>query len=176
MRAFIHEETVSLIIIDEVSMVTPLMLAMIDAHLKQLSGNSFKPFGGISILLVGDFFQIPPTLGTSLYKAAIESVLEQEMLSRSEFHLPFYQGIDLFKKFNLTTLTQQHRSKDEEHSNMIARLGKGEKLLQSDLDRLKRLSSEDVQDDPDWAFAPILTVTNREKEEMTLERALHLLR
>ena len=47
------------LIIDEVSMLSENMLNMMDAVCREIKQNS-QPFGGIQIILVGDFFQLPP--------------------------------------------------------------------------------------------------------------------
>lgn len=47
------------LIIDEVSMLNPETLSMVDAVCREIKQNS-KPFGGMQIVLVGDFFQLPP--------------------------------------------------------------------------------------------------------------------
>src|SRR3990167_5670996 len=47
------------LIIDEVSMLSPGTFSMIDAVCREIKQNS-EPFGGIQIILVGDFFQLPP--------------------------------------------------------------------------------------------------------------------
>ncbi len=47
------------LIIDEVSMLSPNMLDMIDMVCRETKQND-EPFGGIQIVLVGDFFQLPP--------------------------------------------------------------------------------------------------------------------
>ncbi len=47
------------LIIDEVSMLSSNMLGMIDAICKAVK-NSEEPFGGLQIIFVGDFFQLPP--------------------------------------------------------------------------------------------------------------------
>ena len=47
------------LIIDEVSMLTPRMLDMIDGVCKALRQNQ-QPFGGLQVVLSGDFFQLPP--------------------------------------------------------------------------------------------------------------------
>ena len=49
------------IIIDEVSMVGSNMFNFIDQRLRQICGVD-KPFGGISLLLVGDMFQLRPVM------------------------------------------------------------------------------------------------------------------
>ena len=38
-------------------------------------GRSSQPFGGISLILVGDFGQLPPVGDTPLYMAAAKGVL-----------------------------------------------------------------------------------------------------
>lgn len=47
------------LIIDEVSMLSPNMLDMVDQVCKALR-RSTEPFGGLQIVLSGDFFQLPP--------------------------------------------------------------------------------------------------------------------
>ena len=49
------------LIIDEVSMMTPEFLEKLDM-VGQLLRKNPKPFGGIQVLFVGDFFQLPPVV------------------------------------------------------------------------------------------------------------------
>jgi ATP-dependent DNA helicase PIF1 len=49
------------LIIDEVSMMTPELLEKLDAVAKLLRRNS-KPMGGLQIVFVGDFYQLPPVV------------------------------------------------------------------------------------------------------------------
>lgn len=53
--------TTHTLIIDEVSMMTPELLEKLNA-LGKLLRNSNKPFGGIQVILVGDFYQLPPVV------------------------------------------------------------------------------------------------------------------
>jgi len=48
-----------ILIIDEVSMLGPDTLSMVDAVCREVLGSS-KPFGGLQVIFVGDFFQLPP--------------------------------------------------------------------------------------------------------------------
>jgi ATP-dependent exoDNAse (exonuclease V) alpha subunit len=49
----------STLIIDEISMLSASVLAMVDSVCREVKRNSL-PFGGIQVVLVGDFFQLPP--------------------------------------------------------------------------------------------------------------------
>jgi ATP-dependent DNA helicase PIF1 len=50
-----------ILIIDEVSMMTPELLEKLDAVAKLLRRNS-KPMGGLQVVFVGDFYQLPPVI------------------------------------------------------------------------------------------------------------------
>ena len=61
-------EGIKYIIIDEKSMVGRRMLALIDKRLRQaFPEHNNEPFGGRSIILVGDFGQLPPVLDLPMY-------------------------------------------------------------------------------------------------------------
>ena len=59
-------ENVEYIIIDEISMVSCQTFAWIDARLKEIK-ESKCPFGGVNIIICGDWGQIPPVVGKPLY-------------------------------------------------------------------------------------------------------------
>ncbi len=52
-------DKVKVLIIDEVSMLHHFRLDMVDKVLKAFKRND-APFGGIQVILCGDFFQLPP--------------------------------------------------------------------------------------------------------------------
>ncbi len=54
------------VIIDEVSMVRSDLLSAVDIRLRQVAGGAKRlmPFGGKQVVLVGDFFQLPPVVRT----------------------------------------------------------------------------------------------------------------
>src|SRR3989344_4328290 len=58
-----------ILIIEEVSMLPPEVLALVDAVCQKIKKNS-APFGGLQIILVGDFFQLPPVVKTETAKPA----------------------------------------------------------------------------------------------------------
>ena len=48
------------LVIDEVSMMTPELFEKLDEVGRKIRRNDVLPFGGLQIILVGDFFQLPP--------------------------------------------------------------------------------------------------------------------
>ncbi|XP_078596399.1 uncharacterized protein LOC144873191 isoform X1 [Branchiostoma floridae x Branchiostoma japonicum] len=62
-------ESLKIVIVDEVSMVDMKLMSSIHGRLGQLTqSRSSAIFGNVSILAVGDMYQIPPVRGQSLYR------------------------------------------------------------------------------------------------------------
>ena len=67
--------------IDEKSMVSTLRLHQIDQRLRQAKPEKAKePFGGISILLMGDFAQLPPVMEKALFEVNLYLYLDMLFL------------------------------------------------------------------------------------------------
>jgi len=64
------------LIIDEISMLRAETLSMIDAVCREIKQNS-EPFGGMQVILVGDFFQLPPIEKRNIEQKQ-ESFLEEK--------------------------------------------------------------------------------------------------
>lgn len=60
-RGYLHKrfEKVKVLIIDEVSMLHHFRLDLVDKVLRTMKRGD-KPFGGVQVILCGDFFQLPP--------------------------------------------------------------------------------------------------------------------
>ena len=54
-----------LLVIDEISMMTPELFEKLDKVGRKIRRNESTPFGGMQIVLVGDFYQIPPVVRNS---------------------------------------------------------------------------------------------------------------
>ena len=54
-------------IIDEISMLDPVLLGKISQRLSNVMIDS-TAFGGLNVLFVGDFSQIPPVKGSPIYR------------------------------------------------------------------------------------------------------------
>jgi hypothetical protein len=121
-------------------LINPSLLFHISPRLE----DSRKPFGGLAILLVGDFFQLTPVLGTSLFKAAIPDIPDRMMGT------PFQLGVDFLSKFKMITLTEQFRSETEDPfhmqtNNRMRTAGNTNLIDAALLPSLKALSREDVE-------------------------------
>jgi hypothetical protein len=60
---FDYVRQISLLVIDEVSMMSPALLQQADMLLRAARRRPEAPFGGLQVVLVGDFFQLPPVGG-----------------------------------------------------------------------------------------------------------------
>ena len=75
-----------LLVIDEKSMVGLYMLYQIDKRLKEIkSTNSNILFGGISVILMGDFAQLPPVTGKPMFTTDIKSLSHYQALGKIIF-------------------------------------------------------------------------------------------
>ncbi len=92
----------SVLIIDEISMLHHFRLDLIDAILRRIKG-SWEPFGGIQVVLCGDFFQLPP----------VTRIDEPE--ARFAYHSPAWQSLGL----KICYLTEQHRQNDLEYLGVL---------------------------------------------------------
>ncbi len=64
------------LIIDEVSMLLPETLAMVDAVCREIRQNH-ESFGGMQAVLVGDFFQLPPIVNAEAKNSPQTALLEK---------------------------------------------------------------------------------------------------
>ena len=99
----LHFQHCRFLIIDEKSMIDLRCLSLIDDRLQAiLPHNSSYPFGGLNVLLCGDFFQLPPVGGRALYSSVITN-------------LEAIKGQQLYRSFDRTVrLTQVMRQQGED--------------------------------------------------------------
>ena len=89
------------IVIDEVSMVRSDVFSAVDIRLRSLArgGNRDKPFGGKQIILVGDFFQLPPVVKTETESEYLKKELggdyafQTDLWDRANFRCVFLKTV-----------------------------------------------------------------------------------
>ena len=90
-------ENLQVLIIDEISMVSPTIFTVMDKILQGFKKNK-KPFGGVQVILSGDFFQLPPIHKESTNK-------------RFAWQSPSWKDAD----FQTCYLTKKYRQVQENH-------------------------------------------------------------
>lgn len=156
-------QNAKILLIDECSMLSAAKLAMVDARLKFILGND-RQFGGLSILLVGDLFQIPPCNGLALYKAVLMNT-KQKSMSIEDIH-----GAVLFEQFLKIEFKQQMRAcEDEWHTKVLESMRAGNPITPRILNGYQRLSRNNLTDS-DWLSAPVVVSSNKLRQRLTIVR------
>ena len=88
------------LIIDEISMLSASVLEMVN-EVCRLIKNSAKPFGGLQLVVCGDFFQLPPIVKDGEKQYAFESSIWQEA------------------DFKICYLEEQHRQDDADYLKIL---------------------------------------------------------
>jgi len=102
------------LVIDEVSMLAPEVLSMVDVICREIKQN-FEPFGGIQIVLVSDFFQLPPIVKEDRTGNSQMAFLE-EPRGRFAYNSPVWKK----SNFIVCYLTEQHRQDDKDFLDLLS--------------------------------------------------------
>lgn len=102
----------SVLIIDEISMLDANLLTLVDQCIRTLR-QSVRPFGGLQVVFVGDFFQLPPVTRRDDDPAAGGG---------------FAFASESWERANPVTcyLSEQHRQEDDTFLGLLAALRSGE--------------------------------------------------
>ena len=122
-------EDVKLIALDEKSMVGQHLFNKINKRLKQATGREDLPFGGITMIIMGDWNQLPPIGDSSLYDP----------------HGKCIEGFRLYSQFKDTvifkTIMRQQGPEQQEFKAELERLYKGTFTL----DDWKKWATRDLE-------------------------------
>jgi hypothetical protein len=99
------------LIIDEVSMLRADVLDAMDQHLK-VARKSSRPFGGVQMLLVGDFYQLPPVVRGE----------ESQLLEDAGYSSPYAFAAHVLRDAPLAAvqLTEVHRQTDRDFIALLS--------------------------------------------------------
>lgn len=111
----------SIVIIDEVSMLSADTLTMVEAVCREIRGTT-RPFGGLQVLLVGDFFQLPPVVSRG--QPGTGKILDEPQSERA----PFAFFSPAWRSLNPLTcyLSEQHRQEDKMFLEILSAIRRGE--------------------------------------------------
>ncbi len=106
-------EKARVLIIDEVSMLHGFQLDMIEKVCKRFK-RSNKPFGGLQVILSGDFFQLPP-VEKNKKQTSEQETLDYGESKETEHRSGMVYESEAWKILNpaVCYLTEQHRQEDD---------------------------------------------------------------
>jgi hypothetical protein len=78
------ENELKIVVVDEVSMLSSQFLVLLDTRIRSMY-TSDQTFGGTSILLIGDFIQLPVTTGRDLWSVMYGTVSGNDGTARNLF-------------------------------------------------------------------------------------------
>jgi len=109
------------VVIDEISMVNANLLDAVDHFFRMNRGDS-SPFGGVSVVMVGDLFQLPPVVTSST-----------RHLFDAEYSSPKFFAAHCISSspFEAFELTKAFRQVDQDFVDLLGRIRRGRDLEQS---------------------------------------------
>ena len=111
------------LVIEEVSMLLPETLSMVDAVCREIK-ESPEPFGGMQVVFAGDFFQLPPVV-----KRETENNTQTAFIEESSARFDGYRPVSVFAYDSsawiqanpiVCYLTEQHRQDDSDFLNLLS--------------------------------------------------------
>lgn len=154
-RISLNRQTVSrlrevkVLIIDEISMLSGKVLTAVSDVLKHFRNNK-EPFGGVQLILTGDFFQLPP-------------VSREQISNREKF--AFMAPVWVEARLRVCYLTQQFRQRRDMLSIVLSEI-RDRAISDDSLDRLR----EKLEDKASKADALRLFTHNADVDAMNARK------
>lgn len=145
-----------LVVIDEISMMSPERLCHLHQRICEIKGLDFastqvKLFAGVSVILVGDLFQLPPVLAQPIFSTPSN---------------PFMAVKDVWREFRYVELLQLMRQEHgSQFGNVLSRIRKG-RQTDDDIKYLQQASLTIDRSDQNYPkhvlhlFAEVATANN----------------
>ena len=173
--------------IDEDSLIPSTFLDLISCRHVEVLQNVFKeydqsdrPFGGFSVILCGDPFQIGPVGGSMMHKEVIADVCPPRKTQKTKKSNPTAatkkaNGLQLFLNFGLFVMKKQIRAKDDViHSRFIENLRSRAKAFPVNRflieNHIKDYTTEDMRTDPEWELPTFVVSTNAERSQVNKQQ------
>lgn len=132
-RKYLREglERVQVLIIDEISMLHARQFGLVNRVLKYFKGNQ-APFGGIQVIVAGDFFQLPP-------------VSKSGEPNREKF--AFMSPAWVEAGFQVCYLTSQHRQGQDELTEILNAI-RQDQVTSQHIDQLQQTVTQEIGTQP----------------------------
>eukprot|EP00918_Siedleckia_nematoides_P068825 GHVU01150069.1.p1 GENE.GHVU01150069.1~~GHVU01150069.1.p1 ORF type:complete len:1269 (-),score=119.44 GHVU01150069.1:965-4528(-) len=168
-----YGRSVQFIIIDEISMLCAELLGKLHYYLCLIRNEdpiTGRPFGGVSVLAVGDFHQLPP-IGVSLNSLLIRLEVKGQELKANERNCPFNSYVHALKCFKslcekrYDLYINERAARDPDYQKHVLEplrdLSIRKPITKELLAKLKPLTIEDIRRDDAWIDkCTLLTTTN----------------
>ncbi len=127
-------EKATVLIIDEISMLSPGTLSMVDEVCREVKRVPL-PFGGMQVVFVGDFFQLPPVTKGESTQSKIFAYESEAWIQANPI---------------VCYLSEQHRQEDDVFLNVLSAIRRNEfdQFHLSHLEKRKITSQEGLTDIP----------------------------
>lgn len=126
-------KSLKIVFIDEISMVGKRMFNFINLRLQEIMGCT-RPFGGVSVIVFGDLFQLKPVMDSWLFAPGYNNGTELELLGPNIWQ-------DLFSLFELVEIMRQ--KEDLRFAQLLNRLREGNQLP----DDIRLLNTRTIQNE-----------------------------
>jgi len=114
---------VKVLIIDEISMVSPFVFTSVDTICRKARGSD-EPFGGLQVVMSGDFFQLPPVVKPiqTAQDDFGDFQGDESMMARYVWQTPLWNDLDLSTCY----LHEKFRHEDEDFIQVLEEIRSGE--------------------------------------------------
>lgn len=138
-QSLFESDTIKRIVIDEISMVRADLFTAIDHNLRRIKKVN-KPFGGVQIVLVGDFYQLSPVLNNRSPEA---------QYFNAEFSSVFAFSTESWQQAGLQTimLDEVMRQSDVDFISALNSIRTRDSEYSSKLDYLNKIGNKSVDVD-----------------------------
>jgi ATP-dependent DNA helicase PIF1 len=142
---------VKTLIIDEVSMLSRKLFEILDGIARIIFKNPGKPFGGLQVLFLGDFFQLPP-------------ISDNFDMETSQFCFESPVWYELFPPKNQIQLTVIYRQNDPAFIQILSEIRRGQ-LSDESNERLKQCVDRDMTELKEKGIIPTRLFAVRSKAD-----------
>jgi ATP-dependent DNA helicase PIF1 len=151
---------VRLLVIDEISMVPVDLLGHVNHRLQVIMEKPNILFGGLVVVMMGDFRQLPPVMGPSIAVQVTNMACAGEVVAAGSAAA---SAVTAFQAARVFFLTDQMRCRDAEWMRMLHQCSETGTLAPV-LGKLKPLTSDDCDRDAAWRTATVATFGNRVRQ------------
>jgi ATP-dependent DNA helicase PIF1 len=132
--------------IDEISMLSGEMFDRLSEHFGIIRQNTTKPFGGLQVVVFGDFLQLQPIPKLGVNNSRLKAVCPAMMLDRG---LCFQSFTWDMLEFTFCELKKVFRQEDEIFANLLSRVRRGEQRAGNEIveyvESQRKIGSDDIR-------------------------------